>query len=52
MGGKVIAVMEIKGGLGTAFGYVVHLYAQVSGNVSRTWNGEENCELDSKVYNK
>lgn len=35
-----------------SFGYIVHLYGQLSVNAGRTWNGEEDCELGYKVFSK
>lgn len=45
-------IMEIKKCLRPPFEYIVHLYAQFSGNNGRTWNGEEICELDDEVFSQ
>lgn len=33
-----------------SFGYIVHLYAQLSVNAGRTWSGEEDPVLGYEVY--
>lgn len=44
--------MEIKECLRPAFGYIFYVYAQLSENVGKTWNGEEDYESGSEVSSK